>query len=99
MAKRKTKNQGFRSNGFDLKDETRTSVIAILFLGIAIVLLLSSFDLAGPIGAFVFEYMTKFLGLGYYLIPLTLIFLSMLFTVGENKKIVGLTIIGALIFI
>ncbi|HEY4496914.1 MAG TPA: DNA translocase FtsK, partial [Candidatus Paceibacterota bacterium] len=98
MARRNRKNKS-RGEGYTLNEDAKTSIIAISFWGIAVIFLLSSFNMAGPIGELIFKYMTDLLGIGYYLIPFTLIIIGLIFATGENKKIFSLTIIGSLIFI
>ncbi|MGC8944201.1 MAG: DNA translocase FtsK 4TM domain-containing protein [Minisyncoccia bacterium] len=58
--------------------EIKNSILAIVFLAIAIILVLSAFNLAGPLGIFFYKIFNYLLGWGYFLLPLLLIFLALI---------------------
>ena len=60
---------------------------------------MSAFEQAGPWGDAIFTGISKFFGLGYWLIPLMLFALSIAFFVGETGQVLGITIIGAIFFL
>jgi S-DNA-T family DNA segregation ATPase FtsK/SpoIIIE len=87
-------------SGPRLHPETKISVLAITFLGISAILILGSFGYAGPAGKLIFNLLFTFLGLGYYLIPTTLVLIAANFLVkSERPKFVGVTLLGAVFFI
>ncbi|NBD73641.1 DUF87 domain-containing protein [Patescibacteria group bacterium] len=76
MAKRTNKKEP-RPGLFDeLKPETSRTVLAILYLLVAIVLLASAFRGAGMLGEYVRGGLTYVFGVGFYLLPLLFIGLS-----------------------
>ncbi len=83
-----------------LHPETKTSVLAVAFLGISVILILGSVGSAGPAGKFTFDALSTILGWGYYLIPATLTLMAANFLVkSERPKLVGITVVGAVLFI
>jgi len=60
----------------DLTAEVKIGIFAILYFCIAIILILSFFDLAGPVGKVLYNFLNKLVGIGYFLLPLSLIILS-----------------------
>src|SRR3989344_2043086 len=76
--------------------EAKSSIVAVFSLGLAVVFILSGFNEAGPVGEMIFSGFTKLMGLGYYLLPATLIAISIsLFTKGA-QRIVTATLLGGL---
>jgi len=53
-----------------LKDETRHSVLGIIFFFLGIIILLSIFNNAGIIGEFVYKSLKSLLGFGYFVLPI-----------------------------
>lgn len=82
-----------------LHSETKNSVLAVSLIGTALVLILSGFHKAGPIGNFIFTVLDKLFGVGYWIVPVILILLSLIFLIGEHKKIIWLSVLGASLFI
>lgn len=80
---------------FELHPDAKKSVVAVLFLGMAIVLLLSSFGEAGPAGSIIFQNLDYLLGWGYYLLPAFLLMAAFIFLTTERQRVVGVTIIGS----
>ncbi len=85
------------------KEKIRPDVLmgiwAIIFLSIGAILLLASFNKAGPAGKFIFRWGDSLLGVGYYLIPATLIITGVLFLLGQRKDIMRRAVIGGIIFV
>lgn len=79
--------------------ETRKSVIAVLLSGIAVVLLLASFDKAGPVGNFLFESLSGLFGWGYYLLPLITFLVALSFLISHEEKFLLITFLGGLGFV
>ncbi|OGY59097.1 MAG: hypothetical protein A3B23_01475 [Candidatus Colwellbacteria bacterium RIFCSPLOWO2_01_FULL_48_10] len=82
-----------------LKSETKNSAVAVLLVGLSIILLLSGFQKAGPIGRVIFNVLGKLFGGGYFLIPVVLLLVSLVFLIGEHKKLIGLTMLGSGLFV
>ncbi|MEK7553544.1 MAG: DNA translocase FtsK 4TM domain-containing protein [Patescibacteria group bacterium] len=84
---------------FRLHHETKKSVWAIIFAGIAAILLLARFKNAGPAGSFFYEIFETLFGLGYYLLPLIFLMMAGAFLISERRRIYAITFIGAALFI
>lgn len=80
---------------FALHHDTKKTVAALLCVGVAIILLLSSFDKAGPAGIFLYKIFGELFGWGYYLLPLTLFIVAGVLLMTERQKVMGVTIVGA----
>ncbi|MCL5017211.1 MAG: DNA translocase FtsK [Patescibacteria group bacterium] len=81
--------------------ETEKSIIAVFFIGITIILILASFQKAGPAGEFIFEKLSFLFGLGYYLFPAIMLIMAVDFLTGKDEKYHDLSIrfFGAIFFI
>ena len=97
--KRKSKKKTREDIKRGLHPDTKASILAITFLGLAIVLILSGFHLAGPVGEVIFNNLNTLLGWGYGLIPVALILASINALVKSKNFLATPTIIGALFFI
>lgn len=82
-----------------LHSETKKSIWAVVFFGIAAILILASFKSAGPFGNFLYLFFEKLFGWGYYLLPLIFLILSGVFLASERRKIYAITFLGATIFV
>lgn len=67
-----------------LKNETRLSVWGIGFIVLSLLLTLSFFKMAGPVGNFLNNVLSSFLGVGYYILPV-LIFIAGLSFMNKGK--------------
>lgn len=82
-----------------LHPDTKKSVWAIVFLGIAVVFILASFHNAGPVGNFIYKIFEKLFGWGYYLLPAIFILIAIVFLASERRRIYQITFIGAILFV
>lgn len=82
-----------------LHPETKKSVWALVFLGIAVLFILAGFENAGPFGNFLYRFFDKVFGWGYYLLPLTFLILTGVFLTSERQRIYQITFLGALLFV
>jgi len=82
-----------------LYPETKKSVWAVIFFGMAAILILASLESAGPAGNFLYSFFEKLFGWGYYLLPLIFLVLSGVFLASERRKIYAVTFLGATIFV
>lgn len=67
----------FSKNPLDI--EIKNSIYAIVFLSSALILILSSFGLAGPVGKIIFKIFNYLLGIGYFILPALFILISFRF--------------------
>ncbi len=96
MAKKKPQNKRQEEIFHIIHPEAKSSIVAVFSLGLAVVFVLSGFHKAGPVGEIIFNWLIKLMGLGYYLLPVTLVVISIsLFTKGA-KRIVTATLFGGL---
>ncbi|HLP43663.1 MAG TPA: DNA translocase FtsK 4TM domain-containing protein, partial [Candidatus Nanoarchaeia archaeon] len=88
------------SNVFmSLSESTRRAIGAVIFIVVAIFLIMAAFSKAGPVGTWTFDGLDIVLGVGYYLLPIILIGLGVLFFLprDEEKNVAMTQIIGAVI--
>jgi S-DNA-T family DNA segregation ATPase FtsK/SpoIIIE len=83
----------------ELKAETLQAVLAILFLVAGILSGLASFDKAGWVGVEFYHYAHELFGIGYFLVPLICIILSISFLRGIRQKFTIWKLIGGLLFL
>jgi len=82
-----------------LKKETKHSILAIVFFVLALLTLLASWGLAGMVGEkFLNSFSYLFGRIGYFLMPVIFIMLSISFLKHEEKEFNGLKTIGAILF-
>ncbi|MEK7635853.1 MAG: DNA translocase FtsK [Patescibacteria group bacterium] len=84
---------------FRLHPETKKSVWAVIFIGVAIILFLASFKSAGPFGNFAYAIFEKLFGWGYYLLPLIFLIMAGVFLASERRRIYVITFLGAVMFV
>jgi len=82
-----------------LKQETKHSILAVTFFVLAILTILASFDLSGVVGAKLFGALSWLSGVGYFLLPVIFIMLSISFLRQEERELSGTKTIGAILFI
>jgi len=84
---------------FNLENETKNGILAIIFFALAAISILSYFHLAGPFGQYFFKIIKFVFGQGMFLIPLTLFLggLSILRSLHQNIR--SSTIIGMSLFV
>ncbi len=70
-----------------LNVEIKNSIYAILFLCLALILILSSLNLAGPIGRGVFMLFDYLFGWGYFVLPILFLLISFIFSRSLSEKI------------
>lgn len=88
--------EGEVSHFFELHPDAKKSILAILFFGIGILLVLSIFSKAGPAGDFMFKQLSNLFGWGYYIMPLLLFVTAFIFVMADRRRVVGATVIGSL---
>ncbi|MDP2946113.1 MAG: DNA translocase FtsK 4TM domain-containing protein [bacterium] len=80
---------------FDLEDQTKKAILAILFFSFAIVISLSIWHLAGPFGELVFKGFNYLFGWGYFALPVVFLIMAFEFLKSRRKHIYFATIFGA----
>lgn len=99
MARRRKRFSKSGKNGHRVQPEIKVSIIAIGVIGLAIVLLLASFEKAGPAGQLIYQGLDKLFGWGYYLVPAILLTLGVGALANMRRSGLGTTFIGAGFFI
>src|SRR3989344_2514204 len=94
MAKKKLSN--YKEKRQFIHPEAKASIIAVFSLGIAIVLVLAGFDRAGFVGKALLNILTTLMGLGYWLLPATLLVVGFTLLTSGAKKVVTATLLGGL---
>ena len=70
-----------------LAPELKNSILAVLFLALALILILSFFNLSGSLGRFIFKMFDYLLGWGYFLLPVLLLTISFNFFRSWTERI------------
>lgn len=99
MSKKKFKKNKEKERNNFIHPEARASIIAVFSLGLSIVFILSGFDKAGPMGEIIFSVLTSLMGLGYWLLPTTLLVVSFTLFASGAKKVLTITLLGALFIV
>ena len=99
MAKRKKtkKNTSVYSKKplFDLENQTKKAILAILFFSFAVIVSLSIWHLAGPLGELVFRVFNYLFGWGYFALPVVFLMMAFEFLKSRREHIYFATIFGA----
>tara|TARA_Y100000310_G_scaffold344852_1_gene460004 strand:+ start:1733 stop:3817 length:2085 start_codon:yes stop_codon:yes gene_type:complete len=82
-----------------ISSETKKSVAAVLLIGLALILVLASFNKAGPIGEMIHQSLNGLVGWGYYLLPVISLAIASVFLVAQEKRFLSPTFIGAAVLI
>ncbi len=82
-----------------IRPETKNSIVAISLIGLAVILLLASFEKAGPAGQLIYLLFNKAFGAGYYILPAISLIIAFAFIFSSQKKFFGVTFIGATVFL
>jgi S-DNA-T family DNA segregation ATPase FtsK/SpoIIIE len=82
-----------------LHPETKKSVLAIIYIGLASILLLASFKQAGPVGNFFYQILSRLFGWGYYLLPTIFLLAALAIFTSKERKIFVATLVGGILFI
>ncbi len=82
-----------------LHPETKNSIWAVVLTGLSIIFFLAGFHKAGPGGEFLYNIFKTLLGLGYFAFPTTLMVVAGIFLISQQRRFVGMTLLGAFLFI
>ena len=83
---------------FDLEDQTKKAILAILSFSFAVIILLSVWHKAGPFGEFTAKIFTYLFGWGYFILPAVLLMMAYEFLKSRRRHIYFATIFGAFLF-
>lgn len=99
MAKKKDK-ESLENSGIlrDIKTETTQAILAIFAVLVAILSVMAAFGKAGPLGEYSFIHLSQLFGVGYYLIPVSMLMLAIAFIRGIKKRLAWSKIISLFIF-
>src|SRR6185436_9449364 len=76
-----------------LHPDTQKSIWAVVFLGLSAIFALAGFDQAGPAGSALHRGLGALLGIGYAILPLTLLFIAAVFFASRTRKVMGITLV------
>jgi S-DNA-T family DNA segregation ATPase FtsK/SpoIIIE len=82
-----------------LHPDTKKGIWGIGFICVAVILTLAGFGQAGPAGNAIYWGLDALFGLGYFILPTTLIFAAIVLLASGRKRIVGAMLIGAALLI
>ncbi len=82
-----------------IKDEALQAIYAIVALTFAILLILSAIEKAGPLGNFIYVWLTKFLGTGYFLLPLVSVALAISLFRSITRELNAVRLASAIILV
>ncbi len=82
-----------------LKESTLKSVWGIVLFVLSVFFLLAAFGKGGPVGSWTFEHIQTLLGYGYYLLPTTLLLLSLSFFGDQERNFPLSKALGSILFI
>ncbi len=93
------KKRGIVDEFLGFKKETVDGILGVALLVISLVLILSAIDKAGVVGNYIFTYLSKTLGIGFYLLPTVLIMLGVSFLRNsENRRLPAIKTLGSAVF-
>lgn len=82
-----------------VREETKRAIFAILFFVAATLFILASLDKAGLVGTVLYTWLTKILGIGYFLVPIVFTMLGIAFLKSLDQRFPAVKIAGSLIFV
>lgn len=82
-----------------LHPDVRKTVLAVIFLGISVVMILSAFNEAGPAGEILYSWLSKLFGVGYYIWPTTLFIAAGVLLSSSRSRPIPVTLMAAGAFI
>ncbi|HEY4495058.1 MAG TPA: DNA translocase FtsK 4TM domain-containing protein [Candidatus Paceibacterota bacterium] len=97
--KLKEKSAAFASKKplFDLEEQTKKAILAILFFSFAVIMLLSIWHKAGPFGELMLKSLGYLFGWGYFILPAIFLIVTYEFLKSRREHLYFATIFGALL--
>jgi len=78
----------------NLHPDTKKSIWSVLLVGVAILLTLAGFEKAGPGGHWLLVSLGGLLGVGYFILPLALLFVAGVLLFSERHRVLTVTLLG-----
>ncbi len=82
----------------ELKEETKHSVIAIIFFMLSAFFIFSAWNKSGVVGDFLYNIFSYLLGLGFFIIPLLFLILGISFLRSTKHELITTNTLGAILF-
>lgn len=82
-----------------VKKETMRGILSIVFFVVSALLLLASLNMAGFVGATIYNWFGLLLGVGYYLLPIVFAMLGITFLRTDDQQFPVIKIAGSIIFV
>lgn len=82
-----------------VSSEALRGVFAIFFVAIAVFLILARFDVGGFVGSILYKYLSLLLGVGYLLLPLSLLLLAILVFQSFDRRFGIVQLMSMLVFL
>src|SRR3989338_6429762 len=82
-----------------VSSEALRGVLAIFLIALSIFLILARFGIGGVAGAFFYKYLSWLLGVGYFLLPLSLVLLAVLIFQSFERHFGDIQMASMLIFL
>lgn len=86
-----------KKSKIELKDETRQSIWGVVLLVLGFFVLLSIFKMAGVAGEYFFNIFSKFLGFGFYILPVLLVIVGISFMKNGRPQVARLHAITSIL--
>ncbi|OGG72555.1 hypothetical protein A3A38_02285 [Candidatus Kaiserbacteria bacterium RIFCSPLOWO2_01_FULL_53_17] len=96
--KRKNNNSDEEST-FPISIEALRGVFAVLAIAVALFLALAAFKVGGAVGSFIYTNLTLLLGVGYMLLPFSLLLLAIALMRSFEKRFGAMEIVSVLVFL
>ncbi len=94
---KKGKGKKGKKSKIELKDETRQSIWGVVLLVFGFFVLLSMFKMAGVAGEYFFNIFSKFLGFGFYILPVLLVIVGVSFMKNGKPQVAKLHAITSIL--
>ncbi len=90
----------FKESIFDLHPQTKKSIVAVVLLALAFIIVLSFFDLSGPLGEYLYKASDFLFGFGAFLLPIIIFIVAFIFLLSERQyKIYFTSAFGTILFL
>ena len=83
----------------DLHPETKKTVLGIIFFAVSAILVFSYFGSAGRAGVYIYQAFHAFLGVGFFLVPLTLFIIAIGFFRSLKTNLYFTSVFGGVLFL
>jgi len=81
-----------------IKDDTKQGISAVIFFVLSAIFILAAFQKAGVVGDEIYKLLSILLGIGYCLIPIFFILLSISFLKAEEREFNNTKVFGGILF-